>query len=78
MEKRQNVGTKSAFTPTSILCICNVRFFFFFFWFLFLKNTTYFNTHTQKERGGGFKETDSGVYQKGPNSKIHSTNFKPL
>ena len=33
MEKRQNVGTKSAFTPTSILCICIVRFFFFFFFF---------------------------------------------
>ena len=30
------------------------------------------HTHTHGERGEGFKETDSGVYPKGPNSYIHS------
>ena len=41
------------------------------FFFFFVKNTKYFNTHTQGERREGFKETNSDVYSKGFNSWIH-------
>ena len=51
---------------------------FYFLLFSFFENTKYFNTHTQGERGEGFKETNSDVYLKRLNSWIHSTCFKPL
>ena len=34
------------------------------------------HTHTQGERGEGFKETNSSVYPKGLNSWIHRIEFK--
>ena len=46
--------------------------------FFFLRILNIFNTHTEGERGEGFKETYSGVYPKGSNSWIYSTSFKPL
>ena len=47
----------------------------FFFFFIILN---IFNTHTYGEMREDLKKTYSGVYQKGPNSWIHSTNFKPF
>ena len=40
----------------------------YFFFFFFVENTKYFNTdtHTQGERGECFKETNNGIYPKGP------------
>ena len=38
----------------------------------------YILTHTKGERREGFKETNNGVYSKGPNSWIHSIDFKLL
>ena len=37
-----------------------------------------FNTHIEGEERRFFKETYNGVYPKGPNLWIHSTDFKPL
>ena len=46
--------------------------FFFNLFLRILSILTRAHTHTHGERGEGFKETDSDVYPKGPNSYIHS------
>ena len=54
-----------------LLFICNN-------YFLFFQNTKYFNIHTQGEREEGFKEINSSIYPKEPNSWIHSLkDFNP-